>query len=40
MAYCGLDVVVNDRDRGLRASAAPAGTIIEEYLPEYRELAL
>jgi hypothetical protein len=47
IAYCGLDVVVNDRDRGLnvirqsmRACGAPAATVIEEYLPEYRELPL
>ena len=45
--YCGIDVVVNDRDRGLKvirqsmqSCGAPAGTIIEEYLPEYRELPL
>ena len=47
IAYCGIDVVVNDRDRGLtvirqsmRAIGAPAGTVIEEYMPEYRELPL
>src|SRR4051812_13256311 len=47
IAYCGLDVVVNDRDRGLkvirqslRACGAPAATVIEEYLPEYGELPL
>jgi hypothetical protein len=47
IAYCGVDVVVNDRDRGLKvirqnvkASGAPAGTIIEEYVPEYQELEL
>lgn len=44
IAYCGLDVVVTDRDRGLeliretmrRLGASPA-TVIEEYLPAYRE---
>jgi hypothetical protein len=44
---CGIDVVVNDRDHGLkvirramRGCGAPADTVIEEYLPEYRELPL
>jgi hypothetical protein len=47
IAYCGIDVVVDDRAVGLevirrvmRACGAPADTIIEEYLPEYRELPL
>jgi hypothetical protein len=47
IAYCGLDVVVSDRDRGLavirktlHACHAPAGTVIEEYLPEYVELPM
>ena len=47
IAYCGLDVVVNHRDRGLkvireclRTLGAPANTIIEEYLPEFAELQL
>jgi len=47
IAYCGIDVVVNDRvlrldviRRTMRACGAPADTIIEEYLPEYRELRL
>jgi hypothetical protein len=42
--YCGVDVAVSDRERGLsviretmRALAAPAGTIIEEFLPEWQE---
>ena len=45
--YCGVDVVVNDGDRGLRlirqfmrSRSAPAETVIEEYLPKYRELPL
>lgn len=44
IAYCGLDVVVLSRDRGLtliretmkRLGASPA-TVIEEYLPTYSE---
>ncbi len=47
IVYCGIDVSVNDRDRGLnvirqslRACGAPAATVIEEYIPEYRELSL
>jgi hypothetical protein len=47
IAFCGLDVVVNDRDRGLkvireclRTCGAPANTIIEEYVPEFNELRL
>ena len=47
VAWCGIDVVVNDRDRGLkvirqtmRSRGAPAETVIEEHLPEYRELNL
>ena len=45
--FCGLDVEVADRDRGLqiirevmRRSDAPPGTVIEEYLPSFRELPL
>ena len=45
--YCGLDVVVNDRNRGLavlrkclHASGAPADTLIEEYIPQFNELIL
>ena len=45
--YCGIDVVVDDRDRGLeliretmqRLGATPK-TVIEEYLPRYREYPL
>jgi hypothetical protein len=44
IAFCGLDVEVCDRDRGLalirsvmRRLGAPPDTIIEEYLPSYRE---
>lgn len=47
IAFCGVDVVVNDRDRGLkvireclRSCGAPANTIIEEYLPKFAELML
>lgn len=39
--FCGIDVVVTDRERGLRliletlrSLDAPAGTVVEEYLPE------
>lgn len=39
--FCGLDVVVTDRDPGLRLILetlrglnAPAGTVVEEYLPQ------
>lgn len=45
--YCGLDVVVNHRDRGLkvirkclRACGASDDTVIEEYVPEFSELTL
>jgi len=45
--YCGIDVVVNDRDRGLevirstmKRLAAPPGTVIEEFVPEWMELTL
>lgn len=47
IAFCGIDVVVNDRDRGLRdirrclvKSGARSDTVIEEYVPRFRELAL
>ena len=47
IAFCGLDVVVNHRERGLkaireclRACGAPPDTIIEEYVPEFAELRL
>lgn len=47
IAFCGLDVLVHDRDFGLkvvreclRSCGAPANTIIEEYLPEFAELRL
>jgi hypothetical protein len=47
IAFCGLDVVVNHRENGLkvireclRSCGAPANTIIEEYLPEFAELPL
>jgi hypothetical protein len=42
--YCGVDVVVSERQRGLEilrstlhSLGAPAKTVIEEYLPAYRE---
>jgi hypothetical protein len=45
--FCGVDVVVNDRERGLaiireclRSCGAPADTIIEEYVPMFNELRL
>ena len=45
--FCGLDIEVTDRDRGLRLIrdvmrrlGAPHGTVIEEYLPIFRELPL
>jgi hypothetical protein len=44
IAYCGIDVVVTNRKRGLalirmtmKRLGAPPGTVIEEYLPTYRE---
>jgi hypothetical protein len=45
--YCGLDVVVNDRSRGielirriLQSVECPRTAVIEEYLPEYGELPI
>ena len=47
IAFCGLDAVVNNRERGLevirecmRSCGAPPDTIIEEYVPEFAELRL
>jgi hypothetical protein len=47
IAFCGLDVVVSDRDRGLsiiraclRSCGASGDTVIEEYVPEFKELPL
>lgn len=44
IAYCGIDVVVSDRKRGLdmicktmRQLRAPQETVVEEYVPTYRE---
>jgi hypothetical protein len=44
VAFCGLDVVVTNRDRGieiirrvLTAAQCPKDAVIEEYLPEYAE---
>ena len=45
--FCGLDIVLRDRERGLelirsvmRRLGAPHDTVIEEFLPTYRELPL
>jgi hypothetical protein len=45
--HCGVDVVVNDRNHGLkvirkclRACGAAENTVIEEYVPEFNELTL
>ena len=45
--FCGLDVVVNHREQGLkiireclRSCNAPPNTIIEEYVPQFAELPL
>jgi hypothetical protein len=42
--FCGVDVVVCDREKGLnlvcsvmRQLGAPGSTVIEEYIPEHRE---
>jgi hypothetical protein len=47
IAFCGLDVVVNHRDRGLkvirqclRSCGAGDDTVFEEYMPELNELGL
>lgn len=47
IAFCGIDVVVNDRDRGLevirqclRSCGAGEDTVIEEYVPAFNELPL
>ena len=47
IAYCGVDVVVNDRLRGLelirstlRQLQVPVGTVIEEFIPAWQELSL
>jgi hypothetical protein len=47
IAYCGLDVVVSDRDHGLAVIqetmlrlGAPLTTVIEEYVPAYAEHAI
>lgn len=47
IAFCGLDVIVNHRENGLkvireclRSCGAPSNTIIEEYVPEFAELRL
>ena len=44
IAYCGIDVVVSDRKRGLelirrtmQRLRAPREALIEEYVPTYRE---
>jgi hypothetical protein len=45
IVYCGIDVIVRNRDEGLRLirrsmreSGAPPGTVIEEFVPEWAEL--
>jgi hypothetical protein len=47
IAFCGIDVVVHDRDRGLevireclRACGAADDTVIEEYVPKFKEMRL
>ena len=47
IAFCGIDIVVNDREVGLeiirnclRRCDAPSDTVIEEYIPEFTELRL
>lgn len=44
IAYCGLDAIVSDRERGLaviretmQRLGTPTGTVIEEYLPKFVE---
>jgi hypothetical protein len=44
IAYCGVDVVLYERIRGLEVLrealgrlGAPAGTVIEEFVPEFQE---
>jgi hypothetical protein len=45
--YCGVDVILMDRIRGLKfleevllRLGAPDGTVIEEFVPEFREYRL
>jgi hypothetical protein len=45
--YCGLDVVVSDRAKGIelirrimQSAGCPRAAVIEEYLPDYRELPI
>ena len=45
--FCGVDIVVNDRNLGLkiirkclRACGAGNNTVIEEYEPEFNELTI
>jgi len=47
IAYCGIDVVVTEREAGLqivrhtmRGLQAPSGTVIEEFVPRWQELPL
>jgi hypothetical protein len=44
VVYCGVDVVLRERVRGLevlrqvlRQLGAPAGTVIEEFMPQFQE---
>ena len=45
--YCGLDIIVNDRDRGLavireslKQCGAQDNTVIEEYIPRFNAMSL
>jgi hypothetical protein len=47
IAFCGIDIVVNHRERGLkvireclRACSVRSDTIIEEYVPKFAELRI
>ena len=47
IVYCGIDVYVNDRARGLdllrstlKQLGVPDGTVVEEFLPDWSELPL
>jgi hypothetical protein len=47
IAFCGVNAVVNHRERGLkvireclRSCGAPSNTVIEEYVPEFAEFRL
>ena len=47
IAYCGIDVLLNERSKGfemltaeLRRLGAPSGTVIEEFVPTFTEHAI